>query len=60
VRARWRERGGRPGPPGTGKTHTTANIIAHYMATGRRVLVSAHEPEALAAILQKLPEASGI
>lgn len=44
------------GPPGTGKTHTIANIIAHYMATGRRVLVSAHEPEALAAIQQKLPE----
>jgi very-short-patch-repair endonuclease len=43
------------GPPGTGKTHTIANIIAHYMATGRRVLVSAHEPEALAAIQQKLP-----
>lgn len=44
------------GPPGTGKTHTIANIIAHYMATGRRVLVSAHEPEALSAIQQKLPE----
>ena len=44
------------GPPGTGKTHTIANIIAHYMATGRRVLVSAREPEALAAIQQKLPE----
>ena len=44
------------GPPGTGKTHTIANIIAHYMATGRRVLVSAHEPEALAAIQHKLPE----
>ena len=44
------------GPPGTGKTHTIANIIAHYMATGQRVLVSAHEPEALAAIQHKLPE----
>ncbi len=44
------------GPPGTGKTHTIANIIAHYMATGRRVLVSAHAPEALAALRQKLPE----
>lgn len=44
------------GPPGTGKTHTIANIIAHYMATGRRVLVSAHEPEALVAIQHKLPE----
>jgi very-short-patch-repair endonuclease len=44
------------GPPGTGKTHTIANIIAHYLATGRRVLVSAHEAEALSAIQQKLPE----
>jgi very-short-patch-repair endonuclease len=44
------------GPPGTGKTHTIANIVAHYMATGRRVLVSAHAPEALAAIQGKLPE----
>jgi very-short-patch-repair endonuclease/transcription elongation GreA/GreB family factor len=44
------------GPPGTGKTHTIANIVAHYMATGRRVLVSAHEPEALAAIQGKLPQ----
>jgi primosomal protein N' len=43
-------------PPGTGKTHTIANIVAHYMATGRRVLVSAREPEALSAIQNKLPE----
>lgn len=28
------------GPPGTGKTHTIANIICHYLATGRSVLVS--------------------
>jgi hypothetical protein len=33
------------GPPGTGKTHTIANIVCHYLATGRRVLVtSAGEP----------------
>jgi very-short-patch-repair endonuclease len=44
------------GPPGTGKTHTIANIVAHYMATGRRVLVSAHQPEALSAIQGLLPE----
>jgi len=43
------------GPPGTGKTHTIANIICHYMATGRRVLVTARRPEALAAIQEKLP-----
>ena len=44
------------GPPGTGKTHTIANIISHYMATGRRVLVSARSPEALSAVQGKLPE----
>jgi len=43
------------GPPGTGKTHSIANIICHYMATGRRVLVTARTPEALAAIQEKLP-----
>lgn len=44
------------GPPGTGKTHTIANIICHYMATGRRVLVTAKTPEALTALHEKLPE----
>ena len=43
------------GPPGTCKTHTIANIICHYMATGRRVLVTARTPEALVAIQDKLP-----
>lgn len=44
------------GPPGTGKTHTIANIICHYMATGRRVLVTAKTAEALTALQEKLPE----
>ena len=44
------------GPPGTGKTHTIANIICHYMARGRRVLVTARSPEALTAIQSKMPE----
>jgi len=44
------------GPPGTGKTHTIANIISHSMATGRRVLVTARTPEAIAAVREKLPE----
>ena len=43
------------GPPGTGKTHTIANVIAHYMATGRRVLVTARTAEAIAAVQDKLP-----
>ena len=28
------------GPPGTGKSQTIANVICHYLATGRRVLVT--------------------
>lgn len=44
------------GPPGTGKTHTIANIICHYLATGRRVLVVSHGEAALAVLRDKLPE----
>lgn len=44
------------GPPGTGKTHTIANIICHYLATKRRVLVTAKTPEALNALQEKIPE----
>ncbi|MEI6387569.1 MAG: hypothetical protein WCQ50_13105 [Spirochaetota bacterium] len=28
------------GPPGTGKTHTIANVICHFLAEGKRVLVT--------------------
>lgn len=31
------------GPTGTGKTHTIANIICHYLAEGKRVLVTSQE-----------------
>lgn len=44
------------GPPGTGKTHSIANIVSHYMATGRRVLVTARTAEAIAAVRDKLPD----
>ncbi|ASJ72802.1 DUF3320 domain-containing protein [Granulosicoccus antarcticus] len=44
------------GPPGTGKTHTIANIVSHYMSIGRRVLVTARTAEAIAAVREKLPE----
>ena len=43
------------GPPGTGKTHTIANIICHWLATGRRVLVTSMKEPALAALREKLP-----
>jgi len=44
------------GPPGTGKTHTIANIVSHYMAVGKRVLVTARTAEAIAAVREKLPQ----
>ncbi|TXM64396.1 AAA domain-containing protein [Methylobacterium sp. WL120] len=44
------------GPPGTGKTHTISNIICHYMATGRRVLVVSHGEPALAVLRDQLPD----
>ena len=44
------------GPPGTGKTHTIANIICHYLATGRRVLVTSKGEHALKVLQEKIPE----
>jgi len=44
------------GPPGTGKTHTIANIISHYLATGRRVLVTSSGESALMALREQIPE----
>lgn len=44
------------GPPGTGKTHTIANIICHYLATGRRVLVTAKSETALEVLKDQIPE----
>ena len=43
------------GPPGTGKTHTIANIISHYLATGRRVLVTSQKSPALQVLQEQLP-----
>lgn len=44
------------GPPGTGKTHTIANIICHYLALGKRVLVTSMREPALSVLQEKLPE----
>jgi len=43
------------GPPGTGKSHTIANILAHSMAKGQRVLVTARTAEAISVVRDKLP-----
>lgn len=44
------------GPPGTGKTHTIANVICHYLAEGKRVLVTSMKDQALAVLQEQLPE----
>jgi very-short-patch-repair endonuclease len=44
------------GPPGTGKTHTIANIICHYLAEGKRVLVTSMKDPALAVLREQLPK----
>ena len=44
------------GPPGTGKTHTIANVICHYLATGKRVLVTSRGEAALGVLQEKIPE----
>lgn len=44
------------GPPGTGKTHTIANVISHYLANGKRVLVTSMKDPALGVLRDQLPE----
>lgn len=44
------------GPPGTGKTHTIANIICHYLAQGKRILVTSKGEQALQVLQSKIPE----
>lgn len=44
------------GPPGTGKTHTIANIVSHYLALGKRVLVTAQQAHVLNTVHEKIPE----
>ena len=43
------------GPLGTGKTHTIANVICHYLAEGKRVLVTSMKDRALAVLQEHLP-----
>lgn len=43
------------GPPGTGKTHTIANIICHYLANGKKILVTSKGEKALE-MQEKVPE----
>jgi len=43
------------GPPGTGKSHTIANLICHFMAEGKRVLVTSQKDQALAVLHDMIP-----
>ena len=44
------------GPPGTGKTHTIANIICHFLANGKRVLVTSQKEAQLAVLRDHIPK----
>ncbi|MGH3979450.1 MAG: AAA domain-containing protein [Pseudonocardiaceae bacterium] len=44
------------GPPGTGKTHTIANLVSALLAQGQRVLVTSEKAQALRVLRDKLPE----
>ncbi|GAA0744058.1 AAA domain-containing protein [Clostridium oceanicum] len=43
------------GPPGTGKSQTIANLICHFLAHGKRVLVTSERGKALRVLSNKLP-----
>jgi very-short-patch-repair endonuclease len=43
------------GPPGTGKTHTIANLLSALLAKGQRVLVTSQKGQALRVLRQQLP-----
>ncbi|MCC7478051.1 AAA family ATPase [bacterium] len=43
------------GPPGTGKSHTIANLISRFLAQGKTVLVTSQTSKALAVLRDKLP-----
>lgn len=44
------------GPPGTGKSQTITNLIAHCLAEGRKVLFVAEKPAALEVVQRRLDE----
>lgn len=43
------------GPPGTGKSHTIANLICHFLANGKKILITAYTKRALEVLKDKLP-----
>lgn len=43
------------GPPGTGKSHSIANLICAYLCKGKRVLCTSKQAPALAVLRERLP-----
>ena len=43
------------GPPGTGKSHTIANLLSHYISEGKKVIVTSEKSKALEVLRDKLP-----
>jgi len=41
------------GPPGTGKSHTIANLVCHFLATGKKILVTSQTTRALQSLRSK-------
>lgn len=44
------------GPPGTGKTHTIANLMSALLARGQRILVTSEKAQALRVLRDRLPD----
>ena len=44
------------GPPGTGKTHSIANLISHFLAKGKKILITSQTDRALKVLKDKLPK----
>lgn len=44
------------GPPGTGKTHTIANLVSHFLSTGKKVLITSQKENPLKVLKNKIPE----
>jgi hypothetical protein len=44
------------GPPGTGKTHSIANLVCAYLCQGKRVLVTSKNQSALSVLRSRLPQ----
>src|SRR5260370_12618067 len=44
------------GPPGTGKTHTIANVISHFLASGKRVLAPSRGEGPLSVLKDTIPQ----